>query len=108
MGSQPVPQDALKIGGPPAQPCQLLKGSFRHLKGPGIQTALPTQEVFPVWKCLAMTLCGCTQPAECQDSPLAYNLADVAGLFQQLGQEELRVRDATYNLLRRVGWKSTT
>lgn len=103
-----MPQDALKMGGPPAQPCQLLKESFRHLKGPGIQTALPIQEVFPVWKCLAMTLCGCTQPAECQDLPLAHDLADIASLFQQLGQEELRVRDATHDLLWRVGWKSTT
>lgn len=103
-----MPHDALMIGGPPAQPHRLLKESFRHLKRPGIQTALLTQEVLPVWKCLAMTLCGCTQPAEYQDSPLAHNLADVASLLQQLGQEELRVRDATHDLLRRVGWKSIT
>lgn len=47
-------------------------------------------------------------PGSCQDSPFAYDLADVAGPLQQLGQEELGVRDATHDLLRRIGWKSTT
>lgn len=55
-----------------------------------------------------MAWCEHAQPGRCWDSPLAHDLADVAGLLQQLGQEELSVRDATHDLLRRVSWKSTT
>lgn len=40
-------------------------------------------------------------------SPLADDLADVAGLLQKLRQELLRVWDTAHNFLRRVGWKSS-
>lgn len=55
-----------------------------------------------------MALCKHAQLGRCWDSPLAHDLADVAGPLQQLGQEELGVWDATYDLLWCVGWKSTT
>lgn len=40
-----------------------------------------------------------------RDSPLAHDLAGVAGFPQELRQQELRVRDAAHHLLGRVGWR---
>ena len=89
---------------PGAWPQQLLKGRFGHLSGPGIQ-GLYSHPRGAHWATLVRSPWGAPS-RQVWDSPLAHDLAGVAGLLQQLRQQELRVRDAAHYLLRRVGWWS--
>lgn len=101
MGSKTMPQP--QTGGPFSTAMPAFKGMLQTPMDLEFKDSTPHPRSFPMWKCLAMTLCRCAWPDECQDSPLAHDLADVAGPLQQLRQEELGVWDAAHDLLGRVG-----